>query len=251
MKNDDVLEKIFENLSCWRHLPKYQLERRADIFFTPYLKDIIESKISGSLLSDAIIPEFPQKKKENSSSTNIDYLMFSKEKDIVYLIELKTDNDSFDKAQYRRMKKAKKVINENGFGVMLENIIDIYKAGKYSNKYFNLLSLLATLGFIEKERLKAVYDIAKESNRQGNRRGIGKEVDKLTPKSDIKKSCIVYIVPNKDSYQKLSTIDQKDTVFITFHDAAKAIEGKSAFAKRLAINLEKWATEQPGKLLAF
>lgn len=31
MKN--MIEQIFKNLESWRKLPKYQLERRLDIFF--------------------------------------------------------------------------------------------------------------------------------------------------------------------------------------------------------------------------
>jgi len=31
------LQTIFRHLDCWRHLPAYQLERRADIFFSAYL----------------------------------------------------------------------------------------------------------------------------------------------------------------------------------------------------------------------
>ncbi len=33
----DPLDIIFRHLDHWRHLPSYQLERRADVFFSVYL----------------------------------------------------------------------------------------------------------------------------------------------------------------------------------------------------------------------
>ncbi len=48
----------FDNLDQWRHLPNYQLERRADIFFSLYLKEVIEEKYHVKL-HNQIIPEFP------------------------------------------------------------------------------------------------------------------------------------------------------------------------------------------------
>ena len=55
MKQYDI---VFDNLDKWRHLPNYQLERRADIFFSLYLKEVIEEKYHVKL-QDTIIPEFP------------------------------------------------------------------------------------------------------------------------------------------------------------------------------------------------
>ena len=65
---ENKIEKIFSNLDIWRKLPKYQLERRLDIFFTIYLKEIVEVFYKEILnekdikLSEVIIPEFPLKK---------------------------------------------------------------------------------------------------------------------------------------------------------------------------------------------
>jgi hypothetical protein len=73
---ENKIEKIFSNLDIWRKLPKYQLERRLDIFFTIYLKEIVEVFYKEILnekdikLSEVIIPEFPLKKDECSVSIN-------------------------------------------------------------------------------------------------------------------------------------------------------------------------------------
>ena len=41
---EDKIEKIFKLLKKWNKYPKYQLERRLDIFFTIYLPEILKEK---------------------------------------------------------------------------------------------------------------------------------------------------------------------------------------------------------------
>lgn len=38
------INDLFDNLDTWRHLPAYQLERCADIFFSLYLPDLLLNK---------------------------------------------------------------------------------------------------------------------------------------------------------------------------------------------------------------
>ncbi len=40
----DIVDSLFDRLDAWRHLPNYQLERRADIFFSLYLAEALEEK---------------------------------------------------------------------------------------------------------------------------------------------------------------------------------------------------------------
>ena len=47
----DRLEALFRNLDRWRHLPNYELERRADIFFSIYLVDLIAGSAPYALAS--------------------------------------------------------------------------------------------------------------------------------------------------------------------------------------------------------
>ena len=60
------IEQIFKLLRNWYKLPKYQLERRLDIFFVLYLPDIL-SNLKGIHIKsyDNILPEFPIKKDKN------------------------------------------------------------------------------------------------------------------------------------------------------------------------------------------
>ena len=86
---EDKIEKIFKLLSKWYKYPKYQLERRLDIFFSIYLPEILKER--GIYIDiDDIFPEFPLKK-ENNQSTNADYAIFENKDDEVtlYLVELK------------------------------------------------------------------------------------------------------------------------------------------------------------------
>ena len=43
-------EDVFELLDDWRHLPAYQLERRADIYFAMYLPELLAERFAESLL---------------------------------------------------------------------------------------------------------------------------------------------------------------------------------------------------------
>jgi hypothetical protein len=66
----DRINQLFDHLDNWRHLPNYQLERRADIFFSLYLKDVLEARL-GFAIRDPLIPGFPVHLKtigENCSS---------------------------------------------------------------------------------------------------------------------------------------------------------------------------------------
>jgi hypothetical protein len=41
----DLIETLFDRMDGWRHLPNYQLERRADLFFSLYLPTAVEAKL--------------------------------------------------------------------------------------------------------------------------------------------------------------------------------------------------------------
>ena len=42
----ESVQQVFSLLDRWRHLPNYQLERRADIFFAVYLPKILEQRFA-------------------------------------------------------------------------------------------------------------------------------------------------------------------------------------------------------------
>jgi hypothetical protein len=95
----DPLDVVFRHLDHWRHLPAYQLERRADIFFSVYLKSVIE-EVAEVALEDEIIPELPLKgdliwpELPTNKSVKVDYALFAKDRSRVFFVELKTDSAS-------------------------------------------------------------------------------------------------------------------------------------------------------------
>ena len=42
---DPTIDGVFELLDKWRHLPGYQLERRADIYFAMFLPDVLRETV--------------------------------------------------------------------------------------------------------------------------------------------------------------------------------------------------------------
>jgi hypothetical protein len=52
------INQLFKKLDAWRHLPAYQLERRADIFFSLYLAEVLQKRFSLEA-TPVLIPEFP------------------------------------------------------------------------------------------------------------------------------------------------------------------------------------------------
>lgn len=86
-------EQLFVNLDNWRHLPAYQLERRADILFSIYLPSFLEHRFKQQV--QIVIPEFPIHigtiyQKEINKSFKIDYVVKMHGNQVVF-IELKTE----------------------------------------------------------------------------------------------------------------------------------------------------------------
>lgn len=111
MKTKERIDQLFYNLRIWKKLPKYQAERRLDVFFGLYMEDILKECRSNLFAEEdqlILVPEFPlQKNKSNNECTNIDYLVFNITKKCVHAIELKTDTHSVNDDQidyYRRFK---------------------------------------------------------------------------------------------------------------------------------------------------
>ena len=103
MKTKERIAQLFNNLDIWIGLPKYQAERRLDVFFGLDMEDILKECRSDLFAEEdqlILVPEFPlQKNKSNNECTNIDYLVFNKTKKCVHAIELKTDTHSVDDDQ--------------------------------------------------------------------------------------------------------------------------------------------------------
>jgi hypothetical protein len=84
MTTESLINQIFNNLDDWRHLPAYQLERRADIFFSLYLPEVLfKTKALGLAEIPILIPEFPCRLETvhsigGNQSFKVDYLAIAK-----------------------------------------------------------------------------------------------------------------------------------------------------------------------------
>lgn len=109
MQTSSYLQGIFDCLEQFKNLPTYQFERRIDAFLLPYLEPAINNKYKDYANDFKLIyPEFPlwPKKKEKDEldksakrSVYVDYVMYSKQKNLVLFVELKTDKKSVSKSQ--------------------------------------------------------------------------------------------------------------------------------------------------------
>lgn len=144
------LDRIFANLDRWRHLPAYQLERRVDIFFSVYLKGLVE-EVTGVPLEDEILPEVPIKRdlvwpeQRSSQSVKVDYALFAKDRKHVFFVELKTDASSRRDLQDGYLSAARRL----GFRKIVRGFCDILLDTKAHQKYHHLASALARLGYLE------------------------------------------------------------------------------------------------------
>lgn len=212
------LDDIFSLMDEWRHLPSYQLERRADIFFAIYLPDILRHKLS--VEPQSIIPEFPVRigtidsRRSNHRSYKVDYVVKLEGSLEVLFIELKTDMQSRrgKQDQYLNMSK------QRGMKEILDGVQLIYSATKQKKKYKVLLHQLKKADFIYHSDPYSFKIIDKDY-----------------------KIKIVYIQP------RATTSDDK--IVISFEDIAEILEGKQdELSQRFAISLRDWANTEPGDI---
>jgi hypothetical protein len=144
------LATAFEHLDRWRHFPNYQLERRADVFFSVYLKRVVEEFV-GVPVEDEIVPELPLKRdliwpeQPSNQSVKVDYVLFAKDRSRAFFVELKTDAGSRRESQDTYLEVAGRI----GFRRILEGFIAILLSTTAHRKYHHLTAALARLGYLE------------------------------------------------------------------------------------------------------
>jgi hypothetical protein len=238
----DPLNKIFDNLDAWRHLPTYQLERRADIFFSLYLKRAVEEKY-GVTFRDELIPEFPVRigtidsKKTVNQSYRIDYLMVSESGDLGLLVELKTDPLSVRPDQIDYLFSAKQA----GLAALVGGVLELFRATPAKRKNFRLLESLERLGLVK------IPEILRDIMGRDSLRGASlasREVRVARTPGNCK---IVFIQPTVEQWQRKESSEEK-TDAISFEDFARVVEAdETAFAQRFAQSLRAWASVPAGR----
>jgi hypothetical protein len=234
--NQDQINKLFDRLDSWRHFPAYALERRADIFFSLYLSEVIGEKL-GVQMNPELVPEFPIHLKTfgdvrgSNHSFKVDYLVVSSDLSKAALVELKTDDLSVKDEQCDKMLKVK----AKGIVTFLDCLPEIYRASKGSGprKYLHLFNQLDQIG------------IAPDSVRSLLRSKVngGRNMGHDTLRQGIRMEClVVYVVPNKTS-----AMQSYDAVVIDFEFFAQVVEKHpDPLSLRFAKSLREWAKIDAG-----
>lgn len=223
-----IIEQLFDNLDRWRHLPAYQLERRADVFFAPYMVEVIQSH-TGVEIDPRLVPELPIKRdliwpdRPSRQSVKVDYAVFAKDRSKVFLVELKTDGASRRDDQDFYLQRAKEI----GLGSILEGLIEIAQASSAHQKYGHLLSALAELGC-----LSLPQDLA-DHIWPSARRGLRARQREIAPTLGPDEFAVevIYVQPSKTP--GVSAVD--------FEEFARVVEARGdVLSLRFADSLRRW-----------
>ena len=238
--NHPTVSDLFGLLDQWRHLPAYQLERRADIFFALFLPEVLEAHFRRDYpaikIDPRIIPEFPLRHGTlgtntgnggKNQSVKVDYAVFSKDSPRkMFLVELKTDSGSRRDKQDEYLEQAK----NTGLWKLVDGIIDIYTTPslKSRQKYVHLLKILREL------RLVKFCDTLYEKAFPEIKPGVMSINVENSVESDTEIQ-IVYVQPIAEGHNEIG-----------FQEFADCVEERDGIGKEFACYLREW-TNPAGK----
>ena len=237
--SEPTIERVFDLLDGWRHLPAYQLERRADIFFALFLPEVLGAHLSKQEkrsveINPTLIPEFPIKKRGSNQSINVDYFALSQDGECAFLIELKTDMKSIDR---KREPERIRFLKNTGMAQIVDGLKSIAKSESVRRdletrgKYFRLFRELEECGLIKipnsatLEKLLPRYQCRQPEYEECiNEIEVGKCPESIE---------IVYIVPKDDSILY-------DVHRISFDSFAYHANKRDSICPRFAESLHGW-----------
>lgn len=199
--------ETFEFLKQFKELPSYQLERRVDAFILPYLEKAFNNKLE----TDDVIflyPEFPlwpknkdryELNKDAERSAYADYLLWSKKKNTIFLVEFKTDHHSVKQSQFDTY-----ILNcKLGWERLLIDFIEKAEKSTHWRKYCHGLEYLYQKA-PEIFGYNGPFDLAKFYNQERGQ-GITKYLNTIKKEIQLGKSPslkIIYLAP-KNSMDKI------------------------------------------------
>lgn len=227
----DVPTLLFDRLDAWRHLPAYQLERRADVYFSLYLHEVLEAKF-GIPFNPRIVPEFPfhlgtiYPDKPSNQSVKLDYLAFSDAGDKAFFVELKTDMHSRRTKQDDYIEAAVQA----GLPALIQGVKAIFFATNAKRKYFHLLHELEELHLLD------IPDALTKAIKNESLVGVWQHLEDLRNIATELPVQIVYVQPNGSDEQTISFYEFADVV----------AKHEDAFSKRFAKSLREWGSVKAG-----
>jgi hypothetical protein len=137
------VEAIMDHIMEGAMIPKVQIERAVGPILSMFLADVLtetlrdDPALSGSIVM--ICPEFPLKKADNKQSTNIDWLMYNKERQQLLFVELKTSDTSFDTGQNVIYRAIQDAVRSEGGSFLMEDLEQLMNASTEAGKYRYIL----------------------------------------------------------------------------------------------------------------
>ena len=134
--------------------PNIKAEVIFDMLLSPFITDIVIEGMNSNGRFVLLAKEFPLKVYENNKGPKVDYLLMDDSTNDLYLVELKTDNNSFNKKQYSIYLETQKNsdIGENFCRIIKDNTQERYYENfglvtnvKGSNKYIRMLKQMAKI----------------------------------------------------------------------------------------------------------
>jgi hypothetical protein len=229
----DATARILNLLDRWRHLPDYQLERRADIFFATYLVDFLADR-QGVQVNPLLVPEFPvhigtiYPHIPSNKSFKIDYVAFASDLSRAWFVELKTDSSSRRDKQNAYLEAAQQA----GLPALLDGLLQIVAATEAKHKYCCLLRLLEQLTLVE---LPPDLNDALQSRHWASAvNGCLPRVKNVAPAIPVE---VLFLQPVSNAPEEIGFVELADW-----------LDGREAVADRFAASLRDWATVKAGQL---
>ena len=203
--------------------PSLSTKRRADIFFSLYLDDIVKAKLGRK--PKRIIPEFPIRKRGSNLSKKMDYLAFLEDPPLLVFIELKTDPASMGLPQLRYLLDARND-QERKSTALLDGLKRIAPASKATKKYHNLIGELIKAGLVDRIALKS-FELSSSFP------------DKLEAR-------ILYIHPCIARPKFLQGIDRREVIDVPFEEVVSILKRNKYddhISTRFLKSLHSWSLD--------
>lgn len=227
----NTFDSVFDQLDQWRHLPDYQLERRADIFFAVHLPAFLSHRY-GVAVNPLLVPEFPLRigtinpHIPINQSFKIDYLAIAEDLSRAWFVELKTDAGSRREKQNAYLKAAQHV----GLPALIQGVLQITAATNAKRKYCCLLRLLERLSL-----LKLSDDLAEALTSQHGSSAVNACLPHISIDCPAMPIEVVFLQPRSSALDEIG--------FIEFADW---LETHGGTAQRFAASLRRWAAVDAG-----
>jgi len=216
---------IIDTLTKWRNYPSYQLERRVDWLFGLLLKRGLCIEIK-----DTVIPEYPicrRRGNDTDQSDRVDFVAFGKNDGEIYLIEIKTDDASFDNSQIEHYTKQTR-------GSLVKQFVRSWIGTDERPKYYYLLKRMVEMEMMKLEsnliQKESWHDMNKGEKKRLTQTLAG-QLEEEVDKTSVKVFCIT---PTKRRIDGVTSVS-----IVEFIDACARAEMAMSEDEKIAFEMIK------------